>query len=66
MNKLGLQLEPLKQVSKHRPINHVDLQLAGNVLDRNPHVLAARRLVEELDAANLVGVVVGFLVLHAP
>jgi hypothetical protein len=29
-------------------------------------VLAARRLVEELDAANLVGVVVGFLVLHAP
>ena len=52
VNKLRRRAEPLKQVSKHRPIHHVHLQLAGNVLDRNPHVLAARRLVEELDAAN--------------
>jgi hypothetical protein len=54
VNKLRRRVEPLKHLSKHRPIHYVHLQLAGNVLDRNPNVLAARRLVEHGDAYVLV------------
>ena len=62
---LGLRwVEPPEQVSEQGPVYYMYSYLAGDVLDRDAHVLAARRFVEKLYFPDHVGVECGLFVLH--
>jgi hypothetical protein len=62
---LGLRwVEPPEQVSEQGPVYYMYSYLAGDVLDRDAHVLAARRLVEKLYFPDHVRVACGLFVLH--
>ena len=58
------RVEPSEQVGEQGPAYYMYSYLAGDVLDRDAHVLAARGLVEKLYSPNHVGVECGLFVLH--